>query len=297
MFLGNYKGGVGKTTSTISIAKNLSDLGKHVLLIDLDPQTSLSELLIRAYDNRLTLANLKPDECLNNVFDLEIKNIKQKLNLNIKFNLKRLIKNINNTNVSFIPTSLFYDDGSLGLDTLSMQMKPNIKYFSILGRFLSNIKNNYAQKFDFVLIDCPPTNNVLTESAFLASDNYLIPTVLDTISSNGIIHYIQTVTSVYEKYCKNSDNHLLYQHYFGNEPELIGIFYNLIRKQEKYKVEADNLITDLRGVNVQAYVFDAAIDNYVDIKRHVAANPFADFPNQNKNDYSPLTTELLSKLK
>ena len=50
VFIGNYKGGVGKTTSTLFLGKCLKDLGKKVLLMDLDPQSSLSEICIKKED-------------------------------------------------------------------------------------------------------------------------------------------------------------------------------------------------------------------------------------------------------
>ena len=89
--------------------------------------------------------------------------------------------------------------------------------------------NFYWNDFDYILIDCPPSSNLITQSAFLMSDYYLIPTVLDSISTNGVIHYIKTVKETYKKYCGDSnDDSILFKHYFGKEPELIGIFYNLI---------------------------------------------------------------------
>lgn len=68
IFVGNYKGGVGKTTSIYQIALHLAEANKKVLLIDLDPQCSLSEICLTRIDK--TLDQLEQDECLNYVYDM-----------------------------------------------------------------------------------------------------------------------------------------------------------------------------------------------------------------------------------
>ncbi|TGY88015.1 ParA family protein [Petralouisia muris] len=54
--------------------------------------------------------------------------------------------------------------------------------------------------FDFILIDCPPTSNLIIQSVFLACDYYLIPTVGDEISTDGVADYITEIESTYLKY-------------------------------------------------------------------------------------------------
>ena len=88
------------------------------------------------------------------------------------------------------------------------------------------------------------------------SDYYLIPTVLDSISTNGVIHYIKTVKETYKKYCGDSNNDsILFKHYFGKEPELIGIFYNLIRKQVNYDSADKEFREALLRENIETTIF------------------------------------------
>ena len=54
--------------------------------------------------------------------------------------------------------------------------------------------------YDFILIDCPPTSNLIIQSVFLACDYYLIPTVGDEISTDGVADYITEIESAYLKY-------------------------------------------------------------------------------------------------
>lgn len=293
IFFGNYKGGVGKTASVLNFARLLSP-EKKILLLDIDPQNSLSELLMQDEKNGSSLEKLKPEETLNYVFDLQIKNIKQNLGLNLTFELTHLIRNTRLDNLFFIPSSMFYEH-SLGLDRLSMRMKPDIRYFAILGNLINQIKKDYADKLDYIFIDCPPTNNVITESAFLISDGYLIPTIVDGMSTNGVTHYIETVNKVYERYLKDDSNNLLYQYYFGTAPKLVGILFTLRRGQVNYDSAVRNLKTSVvKILGKEPFFFEKPTDNFVDIARSVSDHPL-DAPY--KDSYETIVPELKNRLK
>ena len=101
VFVGNYKGGVGKTTTVVNFANCLSKEGHKVLTIDLDPQSSLSEIQISSFLSK-TLAELEDDEVLNHIFDLYITKIKKYPALNIPFPEKIIHKR--DDNYFFIPS-------------------------------------------------------------------------------------------------------------------------------------------------------------------------------------------------
>lgn len=84
--------------------------------------------------------------------------------------------------------------GRIGLDELAIKMEDNIEYFYIFKGFLNQILEN--KQYDYIIMDCPPSNNLITRSAFLLSDYYVIPTILDKVSANGITHYIQILHHV-----------------------------------------------------------------------------------------------------
>ena len=221
IFIGNYKGGVGKTTSVYYLAHYLAQQFK-ILLIDLDPQCSLSEICLKSTDK--TLMDLQDDECLNYVFDvyLQAKKIKQ-----IRFSLdtERLIKKCtkNHSNIDFIPSNLFYSNG--GLDELAIEMTEEKNVFEnlfILHNFIQD--HQLESKYDLIIFDCPPTNNLITQSGFLLSDYYLIPTIMDKVSAKGVAHYIKIVNKIYEKYCSNKEYSHFFNLIFGNKPKLLGVF-------------------------------------------------------------------------
>ena len=178
IFIGNYKGGVGKTTSVLNFAEYFSRAEKKVLVLDLDPQSSLSEILV-ANGNYGSLSDLPENETLNYVFDLYISKIEKYNAIELKFD-KAMIKSYKEM-YDFVPSSLFYRE-NMGLDALVLKMKNNIQYLSILKNWIDMVKD----KYNFILIDCPPSNNLVTRSAFLLSDYYIIPTVLDGLSTNGV---------------------------------------------------------------------------------------------------------------
>ncbi len=288
IFVGNYKGGVGKTTSVLNFAEHFTKRGKKVLVLDLDPQSSLSEILVS--NNGSQLINLASQKTLNYVFDLSISKIQKYNNLELKFD-ESIIQHYNKKNFDFIASSLFYKD-DLGLDELAVRMEANIEYMSILKDFIDSVLEK--RDYDFIIMDCPPSNNLITRSAFLLSDYYIIPTILDGISTNGVAHYIKTVLKTYKMYCEDSEDAMLAKHYFGERPKLIGIFSTLIRKQVNYDLERDALVNTLKKEckDEDIYFFDEEIDNYIDIARSTEIGEAS----RARNDYAELTESVLKRI-
>jgi chromosome partitioning protein len=227
IFFGNYKGGVGKTTSVYYISHYLANYGKKVLLIDLDPQCSLSEVCMKSLDRRLD--DLKDDESLNYVFDIYMQAINIHQN-NIVIDTNKLIKKckLNNENIDFIPSNLFYPTGenyNKGLDELAIQMakqQGGLEQLTILHNFIQ--ASNLDEKYDLIIFDCPPTNNLITQSGFLTSDYYIVPTIMDEVSVKGVLHYCEVIQKCYEEHCNNSNYSQLARLIFGDKPKLLGVF-------------------------------------------------------------------------
>lgn len=282
IFVGNYKGGVGKTTSVLNFSEYFAKAGKRILAIDLDPQSSLSELLLKngGFGN---LKDLAEPETLNYVFDLYIQKIERYKSINLSFE-DVMIKNYKG--YSFIPSSLFYRD-NMGLDALAMRMHDNIEYLSILKLFIDTIRD----RFDYIFIDCPPSSNAMTQSAFLMSDYYIIPTILDGISSFGVAHYINAVSDTYNKYCgKKANEGILARHFFGEQPKLIGVFFNLIRGQVNYDEARKELEKTLEGFcDIKVPILEQKVNNYIDIARKTENGTTS----IKREDYKILTEELL----
>lgn len=288
IFIGNYKGGVGKTTTTINLAQYFSKENYKILTIDLDPQSSLSEIQVNNFQNKKTLKDISDKKTLNYIYELSILKLKKYPGIQLTFPETIIQKHTDNYH--YLPSSLFYKSGK-GLDSLAIEMEDNIAYLAILKSFIDTIKNQY----DFILIDCPPSSNLITQSAFLMSDYYLIPTILDEISTNGVIHYIHTVSDTYKKYCIKGEDAILAKHYFGNSPKLIGIFYNMIRGQVDYNTADINFKNALKVANItkeDIYVFPYNINNYIDIARSTENGIMS----KKKDDFANLSKNVLKRI-
>ena len=146
--IANTKGGTGKTTTALNLSTELSNLGYSVLLIDLDPQGSLSKSLL----GEENLTNFKGiEEVLSN----------PKLNP-ADYTAQTRLKNI-----SIIPS---HSD----LSETSIKLLMNAQFFA-LKDIIRKI-DNADRKYDFILIDTQPSKNILMLNAFTCSDCVLIPT-------------------------------------------------------------------------------------------------------------------------
>lgn len=162
----NHKGGVGKTTSVVNIGVALTILNYKVLLIDLDPQCNLSQSL-----------NVKGDKM--NIYDV----IKKKY----KIDEIEVMKNL------FIVPSVLDLSGA------------EIELSSEVGRefVLKEAINSLNSKFDFVLIDCPPSLGLLTINAFTASDELLIPIQAEYLALQGVTRLTDIISKIQQRLNKN----------------------------------------------------------------------------------------------
>ena len=284
IFVGNYKGGVGKTTSVLNFAEHFTKMGKKVLVLDLDPQSSLSEILVS--NNGGALNTLSDEMTLNYVFDLHISKVRKYNNIELKFK-DNIIQTYQKRGYDFIASSLFYRE-NLGLDELAIRMEDNIEYLSILKGYLDSIIQK--KRYDFIIMDCPPSNNLITKSAFLISDYYIIPTILDKVSANGVAHYIKTVNETYEQYCQKSEDSILARHYFGDKPKLLGVFCTFIRGQVNYKKE----FTEMKAIvdtacKEEIFFFEEEVNNFIDIARSTEVGEAS----KARNDYEKLSKSVL----
>ena len=157
--LSNHKGGVGKTTSSINIGAGLNKLGKKVLLIDLDPQANLSQSL--------------------GVVDAE-KNIYGALRGFYKLTPIKILKGID-----LIPSTL-----ELSGAEIEMIGEPGREY--ILKQTIKPIKH----KYDFIIIDSPPSLGLLTINSLTASDEVIIPLQAQFLALQGLVKLMEVIKKI-----------------------------------------------------------------------------------------------------
>ncbi|MDR1060124.1 MAG: AAA family ATPase [Clostridiales bacterium] len=282
VFFGNYKGGVGKTTSAYNIAVELAkdpNDKKKVLLIDLDPQSSLSEVCMSAFDKDKQLDQLAKDETLNYIFTVCMQ-AKKMGRPHFAVSADKTVKTANA--IDFIPNSLFSPFG--GLDKISMDMGKSAENLLVLRDFIEG--NNLNGKYDFIFFDCPPSNNLITQSAFLYSDYYVIPTIMDPLSSKGVQHYISVIERIYKNYCEEGEYADALSLLFGSAPQLIGVFETM-RK--------GNTNTGIYRKGIESagyYLFEHEIKDRKDTSETMGMGAEA-----NSYEYVALAAEFLGRIK
>ena len=165
----NQKGGTAKTTTVENLGIGLAREGKKVLLVDTDPQGSLT----------ISLGYPRPDELEITLFDL-------------------LNKTINEDSVSAGEGILHQAEGidlipaNISLAGLEVALVNTMNRERILKQFLEPVKGNY----DYVLLDCMPSLGMLTVNALAAADSALVPVQANYLSAKGLEQLLQTINKV-----------------------------------------------------------------------------------------------------
>lgn len=168
--IANQKGGVGKTTTTSEIGELLAKyFDKKVLLIDIDPQASLTSI---KYD----MHKLVTDR-MQNMTDVMLQ----------QTNIEDVIVPIKQ-NLDLAPTTLELSDAELNLVNTTLREL-------VLSKNLESVED----KYDYVLIDCPPSRSLLTVNALAASDYVMIPVQSEYQSLLGMQLLKQTIKNIQQQ--------------------------------------------------------------------------------------------------
>lgn len=181
----NLKGGVGKTTTTVALAEVLSgEFGQKVLVIDLDPQTNATVMLIgeKKWEDlnkrKLTLAKLFEDALDGG----------RKFDLN--GTVQRKVSNVRDvTTVDLLPSSLDLIDTQDKLGSVP----PGRFYANNPIDLLARATRGLVDEYDYVLIDCPPNLGIITLNGLRMAQDYIIPVIPDILSTYGVPQIVTRV--------------------------------------------------------------------------------------------------------
>ncbi len=240
----NQKGGTGKTTTVVSLGAALAQRGKKVLLIDLDPQGNLSYSL-----------------GINN-FDYTIGDVMMG-----DATVKQSILPVENEGLDIIPSSIDLANIELSIAQIKqreLQLKKTLKGLS---------------KYDYVLIDCPPSFSLLAVNSLTLSNEVIIPMQMTALSLQGLDLIYSTIMKI-----KKSLNPKL---------KILGILPVMVDKRRKLSSEVKDYIQDNFNINL----FESCIRNNV---KAAEAPSFGRSvinysPSSNSaKDYQEFTNEFLS---
>lgn len=240
----NHKGGTGKTTSTINIGAALAKSGKKILLIDFDPQSNLTQ----------SFGIVNPRLCVYN---------------SLSSNLPLPIFNIND-NLDLVPSSL-------NLSGIELELSARMARETYLKKLLLELKN----KYDYVLVDCPPSLGLLTINVLVASDQILIPMEAEYLSFRGVNGIVGISNSVKE--------------HFNPNLNISGVFLTKYNRQRKLTQEIEN--------SIHKYFGSVLLDSKIRVNVALAESQASgvdifqyDSLSNGAKDYQALVDELTTKL-
>jgi chromosome partitioning protein len=168
----NQKGGVGKTTTSINLSASLAVLGKRVLLIDLDPQ-----------GNTTTGVGINKGEINKSIYEVLIGDC----------NLEEAIVRTKYKNLYVVPASIYL--AGLGNEfSERTRVETGFKKGEQLKKCLEIIRED----FDYVILDCPPSLDVITINALTASNSVIIPVQCEFFALEGITQLLRTIRHAQE---------------------------------------------------------------------------------------------------
>ena len=165
--IANQKGGVGKTTTAVNLAACIAKCGKQVLLVDIDPQ-----------GNATSGVGVDKEQVEYSVYDMIIG----------KCSAMESIVYSEVDNLHVIPSSV--DLSGAEIDLIGMDNREYI------------LKDNFKEirdKYDYIILDCPPSLNLLTVNAMTASDSIIVPIQCEYYALEGLSQLLHTIELINER--------------------------------------------------------------------------------------------------
>ncbi|MDD2202839.1 MAG: AAA family ATPase [Bacilli bacterium] len=241
----NQKGGVGKTTSSINLASSLGLLGKRVLLIDLDPQGNAS-----------TGVGFDKGDIDKSIYDALIG----------RADIKQVIFKTDFKNLYLTPATI----NLAGVDIELIERSRNEEGFSKVGQ-LKKCLDSIKDKFDYLIIDCPPSLGILTTNALTASDSVIIPVQCEFFALEGITQLLNTI--------------MLAQRNLNPELDIEGVLLTMFDSRTNLGLE---VVEDIRSY-FKERVYDTIVPRLIRLSEAPShGKPIAEYDSSSKGHHAYL---------
>lgn len=224
----NYKGGVGKTTMTANLGAELARRGMRVLLIDLDPQSSLTFSL---FDPDYWKDELRDHRTIKRWFD----GLRDGVTPTDLGNLVVPAK-VANAYIAEGEGRLDLIASHLGLITVDLDLATQAairgdheqEFFRVRGALAGALGHPAFAEYDLIMFDCPPNFNIVTQTAIIASEHLVIPAKADYLSTLGIEYLYGNVSSLIKSYNEDARKYARGRHTSKIEPNVLGVVFTMI---------------------------------------------------------------------
>lgn len=213
----NQKGGVGKTTTTLNLGYALAETGKKVLLIDFDPQSSLTVCM--GYDD--------PDS-----LPCTIATLMQRMmeDMDLPEDYRYIYHHASNTGIAldFIPSSM-------ELSAVDVSLVNTVCREAVLKGILSELKEDY----DYIIIDCSPSLGMLTINALVAAHSVIIPVTPEYLSAKGLEILLKNILRVKRK--------------INPDLKVEGILFTMFKERMRLTQTVEEIVSETYGQAVGIY--------------------------------------------
>ena len=248
--IANQKGGVGKTTTSINLSAALAEKGKKVLVIDSDPQ-----------GNTTSGFGIEKNELENSIYELLLGDC----------SVEECVIKRENTRLSILPANV-----NLAAAEVELIDAPSKEF--ILKREIDYVKD----KYDYIIIDCPPSLSLLTINALTTADSVLVPIQCEYYALEGLSQLIYTVNLVKSR--------------LNPELDMEGVVFTMYDSRTNL---SEDVVANVRSV-LKQHIFDTIIPRNIRLaeapSRGLPINEY-DSRSAGAEAYASLAKELIRKNK